>query len=170
MSILKVVKYPESVLKTRAEEVARVTDVERRLVRDMIDTMYAEKGVGLAANQVGVLKQIFVASADHVRGEEMVYFNPKIVKKEGSVKEFEGCLSIPEFYEPVKRAKRVWMRAMTLEGKIVEVKGEGLVARIFQHEIDHLNGILFVDRLGLLKTRLAKKKLSKKFLPKKECA
>ena len=162
MAILKVVKYPDPVLSTRTKEVKKITDEDRKLVRDMIDTMYAENGVGLAANQVGIPKRIFVASADQVKGQEMVYFNPEIVRSEGVIKEFEGCLSVPEFYEPVKRAKRVWMRATTLDGKRVEVKGEGLVSRIFQHEIDHLNGILFIDRLGVFKSRSVKKKLSKK--------
>ncbi len=162
MAILKVVKYPHPVLSTRTKEVKKITTEDRKLVRDMIETMYAENGVGLAANQVGISKRIFVASADQVRGEEMVYFNPEIFRSEGVIKEFEGCLSVPEFYEPVKRAKRVWMRATTLEGKQIEVKGEGLVSRIFQHEIDHLNGILFIDRLGLFKSRSVKKKLSKK--------
>ena len=162
MAILKVVKYPQTVLSTRTKEVKTITEGDRRLVRDMIDTMYAENGVGLAANQVGISKRLFVASADQVRGQEMVYFNPKIIRAEGTIKEFEGCLSVPEFYEPVKRAKRVWMRATTLDGKQVEVKGEGLVSRIFQHEIDHLNGILFIDRLGLFKSRSVKKKLSTK--------
>lgn len=159
MAVLPVVKFPDPVLSTKTQEVPRITDTERRLVRDMIDTMYAENGVGLAANQVGISKQIFVASADQVRGQELVFFNPVLMKKEGTVKEFEGCLSVPEFYEPVKRFKKVWMRAMTLDGKTVEVKGEGLLARIFQHEIDHLNGILFIDRLGLLKSQKVKKKL-----------
>ena len=162
MAVLPVVKFPDPVLATRAQGVSKITDVERRLVRDMIETMYAENGVGLAANQVGVLKQIFVASADQVRGQELVFFNPSLVKKEGSIKEFEGCLSVPEFYEPVKRFKKVWMRAMTLDGKLVEVKGEGLLSRIFQHEIDHLNGILFIERLGLLKSQQVKKKLLKR--------
>ena len=162
MAVLPVVKFPAEVLKTKAKEVPSITEADRKLVRDMIDTMYAENGVGLAANQVGILKQLFVASPDQVKGKELVFFNPKIIKKEGTIKEFEGCLSIPEFYEPVKRAKTVWMRAMTMEGKTVEVKGTGLLSRIFQHEIDHLNGILFVDRLGPVKSRLAKKKLLKK--------
>ena len=161
MAILPVVQYPDKVLKTKTVPVVQITDVERRLVRDMIDTMYAEKGVGLAANQVGVSKQIFVASPDQVRGRELVFFNPKIVKKEGVIKEFEGCLSVPDLYEPVRRARRVWMRAMTLEAKTVEVKAEGLLSRIFQHEIDHLNGFLFIDRLGLVRNRLARRKLSK---------
>lgn len=162
MAVLKVVKFPDPVLAAKAADVATITDADRKLVRDMIDTMYAEEGVGLAANQVGVLKQIFVASADQVRGKELVFFNPRIVRHEGQIKEFEGCLSVPEFYEPVKRFKTVWMRATTLDGREGEFKGEGLLSRIFQHEIDHLNGILFIDRLGLLKSRLAKKKLLKK--------
>ncbi len=164
MAVLRVLQYPHPVLKTKAEKVARITEAEQRLVRDMIETMYAENGVGLAANQIGVLKQIFVASADQVRGKELVFFNPEIVKKEGVIKEFEGCLSVPEFYEPVKRAKKVWMKAMTLAGKVVEVKAEGLLSRIFQHETDHLNGILFIDRLGFLKSKSAHKKLTKKAL------
>ena len=158
MAILPIVKYPDKILKTRTSEVKKITDAERRLVKDMIETMYAENGVGLAANQVGVSKQIFVASADHVRGQERVYFNPRIIRVKGTVKEFEGCLSVPELYEPVRRAKKVWMRAMTLEGQVVETSAEGLLSRIFQHEIDHLNGILFIERLGLLKSRAAKKK------------
>lgn len=164
MAILKVVKFPDKVLSTKAEEVHRITDADHKLVRDMIDTMFAEEGVGLAANQVGILKRIFVASADQVRGKELVCFNPRIVRTEGRTKEFEGCLSVPEFYEPVKRFKTVWIRAMTLDGKEIDLKGEGLLSRIFQHEIDHLNGILFIDRLGLLKSGFAKKKLLKKAL------
>ena len=166
MAVLPVLKFPHEILKTRAREVPVITEVERKLVRDMIETMYAENGVGLAANQVGVLKRIFVASADQVRGREMVFLNPVLIKKEGTLREFEGCLSVPEYYEPVKRAKKVLMRAMTMDGRTVEVKGEGLISRIFQHEIDHLNGILFVDRLGPIKSRNVKKKLSKRAVQK----
>src|SRR5262245_35023237 len=107
MAVLPVVQYPEKVLLTPTAPVAQVTDKERKLVRDMIETMYAENGVGLAANQVGVSQQIFVASADQVRGKEIVFINPRIVESKGVIKEFEGCLSIPEFFEPVKRARRV---------------------------------------------------------------
>ena len=167
MAVLPVLKFPHKVLKTRASEVAQVTPEDRKLVKNMIETMYAENGVWLAANQVGVLRRIFVANHSQIMGDEQVYFNPKIIKKEGVIKEFEGCLSVPEFYEPVKRAKKVWMRAMTLDGKLTEVKAEGLLSRIFQHEIDHLDGILFIDRLGLIKSRLTKKKLSRKSAPSK---
>ena len=164
MAVLPISKFPDPVLKTQAIEIQNITGVERKLAVDMIETMYAESGVGLAANQVGILKQIFVASADQVRGNEMVFLNPRIVKRQGTIKEFEGCLSIPEFFEPVKRSKKVWLHAMTLDGKTVEVAAEGLLARIFQHECDHLNGILFVDRLGPVKSRLAKKGLTTKAL------
>ena len=164
MAILKVLKYPHKILATKAAAVARVTAEDRKLIKDMIETMYAEKGVGLAANQVGVLKQLFVASPDQEKGNELVFFNPRIIKKEGVIKEFEGCLSVPEFYEPVKRSRRVVMRAMTPDGETVEVEGEGLLSRIFQHEIDHLNGILFVDRLGVVKSRLAKAKLNRRLV------
>src|SRR3989338_982981 len=125
MSVIPVLKFPHKVLKTRASEVAQITSEDRKLVRNMIDTMYAENGVGLAANQVGVLKRLFVASHDQVKWNEQVYFNPKIFKKEGVIKEFEGCLSVPEFYEPVKRARKVWMRAMDLNGKPVDIAAEG---------------------------------------------
>ena len=160
MAVLPILKYPHAILKTKTKEVSKITETERKLVQDMIETMYAENGVGLAANQVGISQQIFVASPDQVKGRELVFFNPVLVKREGTIKEFEGCLSVPEFYEPVKRFKTVWMRAMTLDGKSVQVKGEGLLSRIFQHEIDHLNGMIFVDRLGLIKRNLLKKKLT----------
>ena len=160
--ILPVLKFPDKILKTKAQAVTTIGPAERQLVKDMIETMYAKNGVGLAANQVGVLKQIFVASPDQIKGKELVYFNPTITKRRGEIKEFEGCLSIPEFYEPVRRAKRVRMRAMLLNGETVEAEAEGLLSRILQHEVDHLNGILFVDRLSFLKKRLAKKKLLQK--------
>lgn len=168
MSVLKVIKFPDKVLLTKTKEVPQITDAERQLVRDMIETMYAEEGVGLAANQVGVSLQIFVASADQVRGKELVFFNPVIIRKEGGLKEFEGCLSVTGIYEPVRRYKTVWMRAMDLSGKLVQVKATGLLARIFQHEVDHLNGKVFIDRLGLLKGSLAKMKLKLKLTRKQK--
>ena len=159
MAILKVVKSPNAVLKIKTEPVITVTDGDRHLIRDMIDTMYAERGVGLAANQVAVSKRIFVASLDQVRGRELVFLNPRIVRKIGRVKEFEGCLSVPELYEPVQRYKKVWIEAETPDGKKVEIVAEGLLARIFQHEIDHLNGLLFIDRIGFFKRRRLRRRL-----------
>ncbi len=162
MAVLPVLTFPNKILKTKAKPVEKITDVERKLASDMIETMYAENGVGLAANQVGALKRLFVASPDQIKGNELVFFNPQIVKKQGTVKEFEGCLSVPEFYEPVRRAKKVWMKAIDLQGRSVEIEAGGLLSRICQHEIDHLDGILFIERLGFLKSKRAVKKLSAK--------
>ena len=164
MAVLPLIKFPGKLLRVKTRPVKSISDVERKLVRDMIETMYAENGVGLAANQVGISKQIFVACADQIRGKELVCFNPKIIKKEGFVKEFEGCLSVPEYYEPVRRSKRVWLKAMNLKGEIVELTADGLLSRIFQHEVDHLNGVLFIDRLGMFKSRMIHRKLKAKIL------
>jgi len=148
MAIYKVVKYPDPVLFRKTEEVKEVTQREKILVQDMIETMYAEKGVGLAANQIGIPMRIFVAIADGVRGKELVFLNPEIIKKTGAVKEQEGCLSVPGIFHDVKRYKKVILRGMQLDGQTVEVEAEGILARIFQHEVDHLNGHLFIHRLG----------------------
>lgn len=162
MARLKVVQYPHPVLQTRTEPVASIGDWERAFVLDMIETMHEESGVGLAANQVGVGKRIFVASADGVKGKELVYFNPEIIRTSGEIRDFEGCLSVRDAYEPVKRFREVTLRAMNLEGQTVEVTAKGLLARIFQHEVDHLNGLVFVNRLGWLKRRRIFKKLERK--------
>lgn len=161
MACLKVVQYPDPVLLTPTQPVASIGDWERQFVLDMIDTMHAESGVGLAANQVGVSKRIFVASADGVKGKELVYFNPQITERSGEVREFEGCLSVREAYEPVKRFREVTLRAMDLDGRTIEVRAKGLLARIFQHEVDHLDGFVFVHRLGWLKRRKIFKKLER---------
>jgi peptide deformylase len=161
MACLKVVQYPDPVLLTPTQPVASIGDWERQFVLDMIDTMHAESGVGLAANQVGVSKRIFVASADGIKGKELVYFNPQITERSGEVREFEGCLSVREAYEPVKRFREVTLRAMDLDGRTIEVRAKGLLARIFQHEVDHLDGFVFVHRLGWLKRRKIFKKLER---------
>ncbi len=153
MAVYKVVQYPNPVLLKPAAAVGSIGQKERLLVRDMIDTMRAQKGVGLAANQIGVAKRIFVASPGSEPGKELVFFNPQIIARSGQVTEEEGCLSVAGVYERVKRHRRVKLRAMTLDGRTVEVEAEGLLARIFQHETDHLNGGLFVHRLGFLKKR-----------------
>lgn len=161
MARLKVVQYPDPVLLRRTEPVDSIGDAERALVLDMIETMHAESGVGLAANQVGVPRRIFVASADGVKGKELVYFNPEIIARSGEIRDFEGCLSVRDEYEPVTRHREVTLRAMDLEGRTVEVKAKGLLARIFQHEVDHLDGFVFVHRLGWLKRRRIFKKFER---------
>jgi len=120
MAIHTVVRFPDPVLLKAAAPVGHIGNRERVLVRDMIDTMHAERGVGLAANQIGVSRQIFVVSADGVRGKELVFFNPRIVKKSGRITEQEGCLSVPGYYEKVKRFSSITLRAKNLKGDAVE--------------------------------------------------
>ncbi|MCA9396618.1 MAG: peptide deformylase [Candidatus Omnitrophica bacterium] len=161
MAILKVVQYPDPILLRKTQPVTVFGSAERDLVRDMIDTMHAERGVGLAANQIGVDKQIFVVSADGVRGQEQAYFNPTIIKRSGKIKEFEGCLSVRETYEPVIRFRNVTLSAQDADGKEIQVEATDLLSRIFQHEVDHLNGITFVHRLGWFKKKKIFKILDK---------
>jgi peptide deformylase len=159
MAILPVKKYPSPELTTRAEEVSTIDDELRRLVADMVETMYAASGVGLAANQVGVTRRLAVmdVSAGENPDDLYVMINPEIVESDGAESDEEGCLSFPGLTEIVTRPQRVTMRALNLDGKIYTLEGEGLLARAICHEVDHLNGVLFVDRLtGFKKERLRK--------------
>jgi len=143
-------------LRDRAREVGAVDDEIRELVRDLLDTMHVFKGVGLAANQVGVTRRVAVVQTDE--GDPLVLIDPEIVAREGEIKAEEGCLSIPDIYGDVRRAAQVEVETTTLEGHRVRVSASELRARAIQHEIDHLDGILFVDRLSLLKRRMLLKK------------
>ncbi|TDI45266.1 MAG: peptide deformylase [Acidobacteria bacterium] len=159
MAILAIKKFPSPELTTRSADVAVIDDEVRELVRDMIETMYAAPGVGLAANQVGVTRRIAVI--DLSVGEDPdalhILINPEIVESTGEQCDDEGCLSFPGVTELVTRPSRVVTRALDLEGKIYTLDGEELMARAICHEVDHLNGVLFVDRLtGLKKDRVRK--------------
>lgn len=160
-----IVIYPANVLKERAEEVKEFNEEIRNLVEDMFDTMYKKGGVGLAANQVGVLKRVLILdlnSRTEKQGKEkIVLINPEIVEQEGEIVAEEGCLSLPGLWKKVKRAQYVKVKAQNLEGEEFEIEGEGLLARALQHEIDHLNGIVFIDRLSPLQKRLALEKYKK---------
>jgi len=161
--ILRIRKYGDPVLETKAEPVTEFNEELKQLAADMFETMYANKGIGLAAPQVGVSKRLTVL--DHSAGEDesakLVLVNPEILVKEGVQIGEEGCLSIPGFREDVKRAYRVRVRAQDLEGNFFETEGEELLARAIQHEIDHLDGILFLQHLSLLKRDLIKRKIRK---------
>lgn len=161
--ILRIRKYGDPVLETKADPVAEFDGELRQLAADMFETMYANKGVGLAAPQVGVSKRLAVIdwSAGEDEGAKLVLVNPEILVKEGTQIGEEGCLSIPGFREDVKRAWRVRVRAQDLEGNFFETEGEELLARAIQHEIDHLDGILFLQHLSLLKRDLIKRKIRK---------
>lgn len=164
MATLPILRYPHEALAVRAEAVGAIDDDVRRLVRDMIETMHAAPGVGLAANQIGVTRQVAVVdvTAGEEPGKALVLINPRIIENTGSVVEDEGCLSLPGFTERVARPGRCVVEAMDLEGTIRRIEGEGLLARALNHEIDHLNGSLFIEHLSALKRRLIKKKVQKK--------
>ena len=154
--------YPDEVLRKTAKEVVDVTDEVRRVCSDMIETMCAAHGVGLAANQIGLaLRIVTVETGSDKESAPVVVLNPEIVSLEGEDTAEEGCLSIPGFYEPVKRAKKAFVKGVTLEGKEFRIECSGLVARAFQHEIDHLEGVLFVDHLSPVKKQLFKREYSK---------
>lgn len=152
MALLDIHVLGSPILRQETERVETITPELRRLVDDMFDTMEAAKGVGLAAPQVGRLERLFVADADDTR---LVVINPEIILREGTEKGEEGCLSIPEVYADVERAARVTVRAQDIDGKVYEVEAGDLLGRCLQHEIDHLFGKLFTDRLSLLKRRAA---------------
>lgn len=163
MSILRIHHYPDPVLKQKAERIT-VFDAElQALASDMLETMYAAPGVGLAAPQVGVSRRLIVLDCSPKEGDRqpLVAVNPEILVREGECCEEEGCLSVPEYYAKVVRSEKVRVRFQELDGTLREVNADGLWAVCFQHEIDHLDGILFVDRLSPLKRSLFRKKYQK---------
>jgi peptide deformylase len=160
VAVLPIRKYGDDVLRLPAEPVAEIDASIHKLIEDMIETMYAAPGVGLAANQVGVSKRLMVIdlSVGKRPGECYVFINPEIVDSTGEITEEEGCLSIPDFVEIVTRPERVKLRFLDRNGVQREMWGEGLMARAMCHEIDHLDGTLFVDHLrGFKKDRILKK-------------
>ena len=162
--IRKILKYSAPVLEQVAEPVTEFDTSElRELVADMWETMYSAKGVGLAAPQIGVCQRVSVIdiSAGEDETRKLVIINPEIVEKTGTQTGEEGCLSIPGFREPVTRAKNVVVRAKDEKGEDIELRGEELLARAFQHEIDHLNGVLFINHLSALKRDIIRRKIKK---------
>ena len=160
MPVLPIVKFGTDVLRQPTDFVSDIDESIQRLIDDMVDTMYAAPGVGLAANQVGVLKRLMVIdlSVGKRPGELHVCINPEIVEVEGEITEDEGCLSIPDFVETVTRPRRALMRYLDRNGERREMWGEGLMARAMCHEVDHLNGNLYIDRVsGLKRDRIVKK-------------
>lgn len=153
--------YPDPLLKQKAKPVARIDDDIRQLVKDMAETMYAEEGVGLAATQLGIPKRIIVIdTSPRQEGQKLhVFINPELVSAEGRTKYTEGCLSIPGEAEEIERFAKVSVRALNEEGQQFELEAEGLLAICLQHEMDHLDGVLFVDRLSALKRGLIRKRM-----------
>jgi peptide deformylase len=164
MAVLEICTFPNPVLKQKSRPIPKIDPKVLQLVQDMAETMYSAPGVGLAAPQVGHslrLAVIDVTPADQPKNL-LVLINPEIVAAEGECTWDEGCLSVPDCNEEVKRSKKVVVRYQNLQGESAEIIGEELLAIALQHEIDHLDGILFIDRLSPLKRRLIKKKFQKK--------
>lgn len=151
MAILNILQYPDPRLHKVAAPVAKIDDEIRKLAADMAETMYAAPGVGLAATQVDVHKRIVVIDISEARDQLMVLINPEIVEATGSAEYEEGCLSLPGVFDTVTRAKHVKARALDQHGQAIEIETEGLLAVCVQHEIDHLEGKLFVEYLSRLK-------------------
>jgi peptide deformylase len=161
MAIRQILHYPDPRLRRRAEPVAQVDAQTRTVVDDMVDTMYQAPGIGLAAPQIDVLKRIIVIDTSETKDDLHVFINPEIVSRDGEQTLEEGCLSVPGIYDNVTRAQRITVRALDREGQPFEVEASGLLATCVQHEIDHLEGRLFVDYLSRLKQQRIRKKLQK---------
>ncbi len=161
MALLNILKFPDPRLRTRAEPVTEFDDALRQLVADMFETMYEAPGIGLAATQVDVHKRLLVMDVSEDKNRPMVLINPEILDAEGEEEMDEGCLSVPGYYETVRRAEKVRVRALNEHGESFEIEADGLEAVCIQHEMDHLEGKLFVDYLSSLKRDRIRKKLEK---------
>ena len=161
MAKLTILEFPDPRLRTKAKPVDTVDDALRTLVDDMFETMYAAPGIGLAATQVDVHKRLLVADVSPDQTEPHVLINPVIVEKDGEAFSEEGCLSVPGYYEEVKRAEHIRVKFLNRDGEETEMEAEGLLAVCIQHEIDHLDGKLFVDYLSEAKRQRIRKRLQK---------
>lgn len=162
MALLPILHYPDPRLRTKATRVDGVDDRIRRLIDDLLETMYAAPGIGLAATQVNVHKRVLVVDVSENRGQPRAFVNPVIEFAEGTQEREEGCLSVPGFYESVERAEHIRVAALDRRGNPFTLEAEGLLAVCIQHECDHLDGKLFVDYLSGLKRQRIKKKLQKR--------
>jgi peptide deformylase len=162
MARLPILEYPDPRLRIRAEPVTKVDADLKQFVADLFETMYSAPGIGLAATQVNVHKRILVCDISPDGNEPYCLINPEIMSVEGKTSAEEGCLSVPEFYDYIERAAKIKVRALDRDGKPFELEAEGLLAVCIQHEMDHLEGKLFVDYLSELKRERLKKKAAKK--------
>ena len=161
MAILHILHYPDPRLRIKASPVERVDDEVRMLIDDMLETMYDAPGIGLAAPQVNVGKRVIVVDVSEQRDSPLALVNPEVVAREDCEKMAEGCLSVPGIYETVERAARIRVRALDREGGALEMEADGLLSVCIQHEIDPLDGRLFVDYLSEMKRRRIRKKMEK---------
>lgn len=163
MAVREILKYPHPLLKRRCEKVDRVDGEVRKLIRDMTETMYQANGIGLAACQIGDTRRVMVVDVNPVDPEKelIAIVNPEVLLEEGEIEHEEGCLSVPDCLEKIKRKEKVLIRGLSPSGKEIEVSAEGILAIAIQHEIDHLNGVLILDRISRLKRELYRNKLRK---------
>ncbi len=161
MAILNILHFPDPRLRNKAEPVAQVDDALRALVDDMFETMYAAPGIGLAATQVNIARRLVVIDVTGERTQPLCFINPEIIGRDGEEEMEEGCLSVPGYYDVVRRAERVKVRALDRNGHPFEIDTDGLLAVCIQHEVDHLDGKLFVDYLSELKRQRLRKKIEK---------
>ncbi|MDP3559277.1 MAG: peptide deformylase [Legionellaceae bacterium] len=161
MTLRTIIYLPHPTLRLKAKPVTQIDDDLQVLIDDMIETMYHANGVGLAAPQINVSLQLSVIDVSPTRDQPMVLINPEIIASDGSATYQEGCLSVPGVYETVTRAEKVKVKAQDRHGKWFEVEGDGLFGECLQHEIDHLNGTLFIDLLSPLKRTFARRKFEK---------
>ncbi len=161
MALLEILEFPDPRLRTRAKPVTQVTGKIARLADDMLETMYAAPGIGLAASQVNVHQRLLVVDVSEDNSEPFVMINPEIISSDGEIQTDEGCLSIPGFYEPVTRFQAIEVTALDRNGEEFRLEAEDLLAVCIQHEMDHLEGKLFVDYLSTTKRQLIRKRLLK---------
>lgn len=163
MAVLEILKYPHPILKKSSEAVHQIDEDVKRLIQDMRETMYTAGGVGLAACQVGVSQRVIVLDVSPMDPQRSYFalINPEIISEEGEVDHEEGCLSVPDCLEKVKRKEKVCVRGVSPEGVEVEIRGDGILAIALQHEIDHTNGLLILDRVSQLKREIYRNKLKK---------
>jgi peptide deformylase len=163
MAVLEILKYPHPTLKKRSKEVGQINEGIKMLIHDMTETMYDANGVGLAACQIKIAQRVIVIDVSPIDPQHSFFalINPEIISQEGEIDHEEGCLSVPDFFEKVKRHEKVRVKGLSPEGQEVEIEGEGILAFALQHEIDHLNGILILDRLSHLKREIYRNRLKK---------
>jgi len=161
MAILDILHFPDARLRTKAKAVLQVDDKIRRIVDDMFETMYAAPGIGLAATQVNIHKQIIVIDLSESNDQPLCLINPKVVKREGIVCREEGCLSVPNIYDLVERSANITVQALDKKGKNIEILANDFLSVCIQHEMDHLQGKLFIDYLSPLKRQRIRRKLEK---------
>ena len=163
MAVLEIIKYPHPTLKKRSETVSRIDEDVKKLIHDMRETMHAAGGIGLAACQVGVSRRVIVLDVSPMDPQHSFFalVNPEVVSEEGEIDHEEGCLSVPEYLEKIKRKEKVCVKGLSPEGKEIEIKGDGILAIALQHEIDHTNGILILDRVSRLKREIYRNKLKR---------